>query len=170
VYGNDEPDEMYDKRILGMGIDGGFIYQADTLEEAAALVKADYPTFDEDLFLAEVARYNELVAAGEDTDFGKRADLMLPIAEAPFFIEKVGPNKMCAPGGALITGYGQVIDEEENPIEGLYAVGNCSGGLYAVDYPLVINGNSHGRCITFGYLLGRQLTGVEEVQSYPTRA
>lgn len=170
VYGNDEPDEMYDERILGMGIDGGFIYQADTLEEAAALVKADYPTFDEDLFLAEVARYNELVAAGEDTDFGKRADLMLPIAEAPFFIEKVGPNKMCAPGGALITGYGQVIDEEENPIEGLYAVGNCSGGLYAVDYPLVINGNSHGRCITFGYLLGRQLTGVEEVQSYPTRA
>ena len=170
VYGNNEPDEMYDERILGMGVDGGFIYQADTLEEAAALVKADYPTFDEDLFLAEVARYNELVAAGEDTDFGKRADLMLPIAEAPFFIEKVGPNKMCAPGGALITGYGQVIDEEENPIEGLYAVGNCSGGLYAVDYPLVINGNSHGRCITFGYLLGRQLTGVEEVQSYPTRA
>ena len=161
VYGNNEPDEMYDERILGMGVDGGFIYQADTLEEAAALVKADHPTFDEDLFLAEVARYNELVAAGEDTDFGKRADLMLPIAEAPFFIEKVGPNKMCAPGGALITGYGQVIDEEENPIEGLYAVGNCSGCFYGgVDYPMDVLGLSIGRCITSGYLAGKHAAAL----------
>ena len=64
---------------------------------------------------------------------------------------------MCAPGGALIDAKGEVLKEGDEPIPGLYAVGNCSGGLYAVDYPLVINGNSHGRCITFGYDLGRDL-------------
>ena len=68
---------------------------------------------------------------------------------------------MTAPGGLMVNTRSQVLDNDDNPIEGLYAVGNVSGGLYAVDYPLVIPGNSHGRAVTFGYLLGRQLTGVE---------
>ena len=161
VYGDDSTCEDYNATILQMCEVGGYLYQGDTVEEAAAAVAAEYPDFDADAFVAEVARYNELVAAGEDEDYGKRADLLLPIAQPPFYIEKVGPNRMCAPGGALIDAKGEVLKEGDEPIPGLYAVGNCSGGLYAVDYPLVINGNSHGRCITFGYLLGRQLTGVE---------
>jgi succinate dehydrogenase/fumarate reductase flavoprotein subunit len=161
-YGDEGTCEDYNEAVMEMCVNMGCLYQGDTIEEAAAAVQADYPTFDADLFVAQVARYNELVEAGYDEDFGKRADLMLPVAQAPFYIEKVGPNKMCCPGGAMITGFGQVIDEDDKPIEGLYAVGNVSGGLYAVDYPLVINGNSHGRCVTFGYLLGRQLTGVEQ--------
>jgi hypothetical protein len=31
------------------------------------------------------------------------------------------------------------------------------GDIYAVDYPINIQGNSHGRCLTFGYLLGEYL-------------
>jgi hypothetical protein len=33
------------------------------------------------------------------------------------------------------------------------------GDIYAVDYPINIQGNSHGRCLTFGYLLGEHLAG-----------
>ena len=31
------------------------------------------------------------------------------------------------------------------------------GDITAVDYPINVADNSHGRCITFGYLLGHEL-------------
>ena len=52
----------------------------------------------------------------------------------------------------------RVLNEDYAPIEGLYAIGNVSGGLYAVDYPLVIPGSSHGRCLTWGFLAGNHLS------------
>ena len=41
------------------------------------------------------------------------------------------------------------VDENSKPIPGLYAIGNTAGGLYGVDYPLIWNGNSHSRAITW---------------------
>ena len=40
-------------------------------------------------------------------------------------------------------------------IPGLYAIGNTSGDLYAVDYPINMPGNSNGRCLTWGWLVGK---------------
>ena len=54
----------------------------------------------------------------------------------------------------------QVLDGDDNPIEGLYALGNVMGDICAVDYPINVAGNSHGRCITYGYLLGHELAGA----------
>ena len=54
----------------------------------------------------------------------------------------------------------QVLNAEGAPIEGLYAIGNCAGDIYAVDYPINIQGNSHGRCLVQGKCLGEQLAGV----------
>lgn len=162
VYGNEEPDEAYDERILGMGVDGGFIYQADTLEEAAALVKADYPTFDEDLFLAEVARYNELVAAGEgDADFGKRDEYMVPI-EAPCYAVPRGANNIDAlVDGLWCDDHFQCLDADMKPIEGLFAVGNASGPFFGnSNYPMDIEGLSVGRAITTGFATGRYVAGL----------
>ena len=34
------------------------------------------------------------------------------------------------------------------------------GDICAVDYPINVAGNSHGRCITYGYLLGHELAGA----------
>ena len=39
-------------------------------------------------------------------------------------------------------------------------IGNCAGDIYAVDYPINIQGNSHGRCLVQGKCLGEQLAGV----------
>ena len=67
---------------------------------------------------------------------------------------------MHCPGGILINTNSECLDANGQPIPGLYAVGNVSGGPYGVDYPLVILGNRHGRAIAFGWLLGRELTDV----------
>jgi fumarate reductase flavoprotein subunit len=57
-------------------------------------------------------------------------------------------------GGLLVNTRLQVEDKDQNPIPGLYAVGNVAGGLYGVDYPTIIPGNSHGRAVAWGYLAG----------------
>ncbi len=150
-----------DRGFLEKGLEDGMVKQGDTVEELAAAIAADEPQFDEAAFVAEFNRYNELCAAGKDVDFGKRSELLYEIATPPFYAAKFGPCRMTAPGGLLVNTESQVLDHDDDPIEGLYAVGNVSGGLYAVDYPLVIPGNSHGRAVTFGYLLGRQLAGAE---------
>ena len=52
-----------------------------------------------------------------------------------------------------------ILDENGQPIEGFYAVGNCSGPFYgSVDYPLDIPGLSISRAITLGYVVGKTLS------------
>jgi predicted oxidoreductase len=53
----------------------------------------------------------------------------------------------------------RVIDPYYEPIPGLYAVGNAAGGFYGVDYPLLLNGNSFGRALTWGLAVTE---GIEE--------
>lgn len=127
-------------------------WRADTLEELAGMI--DVPVEN---FLATVARYNELAQNGQDVDFGKRAELLTQIIEPPFYALKFGGALLTVVGGLSINTKLQVLDEDQNPIAGLYAVGNCSGDLYGVDYPIQIPGNSHGRALTWGYLAGKNV-------------
>ena len=123
----------------------------DTLEELA-----DAMQFDEtakQTFLDQVAEYNEMVALGEDTQFGKRPELLFPIEQGPFYALKFGPALLCAPGGLEVDATLHVLDDNGAHIPGLYAVGNVSGGRYAIDYPVFINGNSHGSALTWGYVV-----------------
>ena len=52
-------------------------------------------------------------------------------------------------GGAQVDATLNVIGYDCKPIPGFYAVGNAAGGMYAVDYPLLLNGNSYGRALAY---------------------
>jgi predicted oxidoreductase len=80
-----------------------------------------------------------------------------PIKKGPFIAAKVGTGLLAVCGGLHVSDDLEVLDEKDVPVPGLYAVGNTMGDIYAVDYPISIQGNSHGRCLTFGYLLGEHL-------------
>ena len=51
----------------------------------------------------------------------------------------------------------QVLTEDEQPIDGLFAVGNVQGDFFANSYPVHCPGLSHGRGLTFGQLVGEAL-------------
>jgi predicted oxidoreductase len=51
-----------------------------------------------------------------------------------------------------------VLNADSEPIPGFYAVGNAAGGMYAVDYPLLLHGNSYGRAIAYAMQLADSLT------------
>lgn len=129
--------------------------RANTLEELADMLDVDKTTF-----LASVKRYNEQCAAGEDSDFYKEDHFLFPLAEGPFTACKVGPGLLGVCGGIHISDHFEVLNESDEPIKGLYAIGNCAGDLYAYDYPINVQGNSHGRCLIYGKCLGEQLAGV----------
>lgn len=128
-------------------------FKADTLEELAK--KLELPV--ENLVKA-VARYNELVDQGFDADYGKTSKYLKKIEKAPFFgvHKNVRVSALCS--GILINGDFAVLNEENQPFENLYAIGNVSGQFYgSADYPLHFPGLSLGRCVTAGYTLGKAL-------------
>lgn len=128
---------------------GKTAWKADTLEELA-----DKIGVDTEAFLAEVEQYNAMCEAGEDTQFEKEPVFLYPIKEPPFYATKVEAVILVCVGGLKVNTDLQVLREDGTAIEGLYATGNTSGDLYAVDYPINMPGNSNGRCLTWGYLLG----------------
>ncbi len=141
-------------KVIEGAIEAGNGFKCDTLEELADAMGVDKQTF-----LAEVENYNKLYEAGEDTQFHKRAELLSAIKEPPFYALKFGPSLLAMPGGLEINEKLQVLDQNDEPIEGLYAIGNASGGRYAVDYPVFINGNSHGSAMTWGYVAAENIMG-----------
>lgn len=138
---------------LLMGMEqAGFVQRADTLEELAE--KLGMPA---EAFVATVERYNELCEKGVDEDFGKEGYRMQPLKTAPFFGCRQGASLLCTLDGLRINTKMQVLDTSSNPIEGLYAAGDCSGGFFAHNYPEYVVGVAVGRTLTEGYLLGQEL-------------
>ncbi len=128
-------------------------FVADTLEDLARKIQIDPATF-----VATVKRYNEIVASGKDTDFGKSADLLIPVEKPPFYAihRTVRISAICS--GMVVNENHQALNADGKPIKGLYLVGNLGGGFYGgIDYPLTVFGLSLGRCYTFGYLAGKHV-------------
>ena len=130
----------------------GFIQSSDTLEGLAE--KLNLPV---DAFVATVQRYNELCAKGVDEDFGKESSRMLPLQNPPYYGCRQGASLLCTLDGLRINTRMQVLNTVGEPIEGLYAAGDCSGGFFAHNYPEYIVGVAVGRTLTEGYLLGGYL-------------
>ncbi len=145
--GIDEQIERY--------VEKGVCFKADTIEELA--LKMDVPVQN---LVKTVARYNELYKKGNDDDYGKRSELLTSIDKPPYYALKWGPALLNVHGGVIIDTHMRVLDRSNNVIPGLYAVGNVSGGLYGVDYPLLLNGNSHARALVWGLQAVDSITGV----------
>ncbi len=152
AYGQEWTPDMTQATIDEYIEKGEWGWKADTLEELAE--KIEVPV---DTFVKTVARLNELVEAGQDVDFGRRKELLFPIKDPPFYALKFGGALLTVVGGLSVDTKLRVLDANQNPVPGLYAVGNVSGDLYGTDYPIQIPGNSHGRCLTWGYLVGKAI-------------
>lgn len=138
-----------------------FFYCADTLEELF-----DYLGMEEGAkanALATIEKYNADCAAGKDTEFGRPANMLFPIKDGPFygavFGKGVGGNSMrlVSTSGLLVSGDQQVLGQGFEPIAGLYATGNNSGGRFPLGYNGILNGVSIGMCLALGYVLGEYL-------------
>lgn len=127
-------------------------FTADTLKELGEKLELT----DVDRFVETVERYNELVEKGVDEDMGKAAQWLKPIVVPPFYgiHRRIGLSTIIH--GVNVNADMQVLDENGEPIEGLYSIGNCAGNFFgSPDYPMTVPGLSLGRCHTQGYVVGR---------------
>ncbi len=152
------PDGFPVHCFTGYGMRPHKLYAADTLEELADLM--GYEGDAKQGLLDEIAHYNEMCHAGKDTDWGRDPALMNPIEKPPFFGEaKISEKNRITAGmvqlsGLMVTDDMQVRRKDDSIIGGLYAVGNCCGGRYAIQYPTMMAGNSIGIATTLGMVVG----------------
>lgn len=134
------------------------LFAADTLEELAGYLGFEGEAADN--FVEAVQTYDAYAAAGKDDDYAKPADMMFRISEPPYFAEKLQRNAnivLVTLAGLFIDGDGRCLDQNFEPIEGLYATGNASGGRFPLQYTAPMNGISIGFATVFGALLGEHL-------------
>lgn len=137
-------------------VEQGLFMKSDSLDEIAAAY--DIPA---DALAETVRTYNQYCAAGEDLQFHKDPSTLHELT-GPYFATKYDvPASLACMGGLHVNAKSQVLTAESEPIEGLYAIGLAAGDFYANQYSTRFAGNSLGRCMTFGYLVGRQLAGLE---------
>lgn len=146
-------DYVWDQLMTDF-IDEGYLQKADTLEELAE--KLNIPA---DTFVESVNRYNELCAKGVDEDYGKEAHRMTPVDTAPFYGIRTGAWHLTTLNGCRINTDMQVLDKDGEPIEGLYATGDCSGGFFSQTYPNLFTGLACGRTMTFGRRAAKIVAG-----------
>ena len=104
---------------------------------------------DEEGLADTLARYAELVALGEDLDFGKRADAMVAL-EGELVVVELAAGSAKSFGGAWLDAGGRVLDAAGAPIPGLLAAGEVAGMLGTPAVGVGFSGS-----VTACYLTGR---------------
>ncbi|QSE92036.1 FAD-dependent oxidoreductase [Rhodococcus pseudokoreensis] len=140
-------------------------YTADLVDENVATGKAkaasDLPALAEAIGVpvetleGEVARYNALAIEGEDTDFGKAGKFLLPLSTPPFYAVEVRPATVNVTScGLRIDQKARVLRQDGAAIDGLYAAGECTGGILGETY--MGSGNSLANACGFGRIAGEE--------------
>ena len=149
--------------FTGYGLGTSTVYAAETLDELADIL--GYEGEAKQGLLDEIAHYNEMCAAGKDTDWGRDPMLMLPIDTPPFFGNSAVAEESSRIAGGMVQLSGLQTDnnqqvrrqKDDTLIKGLYATGNCCGDRYSVQYHTVMIGNTVSMAATQGMCLGEYL-------------
>ncbi len=121
------------------------LFSADSIKGLAEAVGLDAAALS-----ATVERYNELAHGGKDEDFGKPAEKMVAIETAPFYIAKLGYSFFFEVGGIATDKQRRVLNQNSEPIDGLYAIGNDGNMLYRHVYTINMPGTAFGNQVNSG--------------------
>lgn len=134
---------------IDASVEAGTCLKADTIDGLLEAIGAD--NIDIEAAKASIERYNELAAAGNDEDFGKKASRMFALETPPFYACKLGTSTMLVcMCGLQSDAEGHTYDADGNVKKGLYVAGNVMGNRFKVQYPTTVPGISHSVCLTEG--------------------
>ncbi|MGI9124473.1 MAG: FAD-binding protein, partial [Mycobacterium sp.] len=136
--------------------DAGLWRTAGTLEELAEDIGVPG-----EALVAGVERYNQMVADGRDSDFGRGDEAydrafsrgkppLAAIDTPPFHAAAFGLSDLGTKGGLRTDTRARVLDESGRPIPGLYAAGNTMAAVSGTTYPG--GGNPIGASMLFSHL------------------
>ena len=121
-----------------------------------------------------VTAFNESARVGQDPEFGrgttpfnvKSGDAdnpwpnpsLAPLERGPFYAVKVVPGSFGTFAGLVTDSSSRVLNGDDRPIDGLFAVGVDQSSVMGGHYPS--GGINLGPAMTFGYLTGRRLASI----------
>lgn len=150
-------------------IKSGYLKTAPTIQQLAQLCKINV-----DNLQATITYFNEHAERGNDPEFGrgttpfniKQGDpfhtgtnpCVAPIVDAPFYAVKVEAGSFGTFAGLQTNAFAQVLNQQQQPLAGLYAVGCDMASVMGGFYPS--GGINLGPALTFGYVAARHAAGV----------
>ncbi len=148
-----------DFETLAAANEGGVF---DTIEEAAEFIGCDPADLQE-----TIDNYNSYVETGVDEEFFKSSDsLIYTVSEGPYYVTKGHAGVLGALGGVNTNEKLQVLNDQYEVIDGLYATGNNVSGISFGSYQDV-EGVGLGFSLTSGRLAGgyaAEAAGYEVVE------
>lgn len=143
--------------IVDQMVGTGKVKKAPTLAELARLLGVRPGGLEH-----TAERYNGFADAGEDADFFKDAKFLAKLQTPPFYGAELRMGILCLTSkGLRIDADGRVLDRSGKAVPGLYAAGECTGGVLGDVY--MGSGNSYANCVVFGRTAG--VTAAREARA-----
>lgn len=132
---------------------------APSFEELSTLMGVDPKGF-----VKTMKEFNEAVSKGttdeldppksgrERPEYPRNQDLIRKIDSPPYHAIPIVPGITFTAGGIFVDDQSRVLDERLKPIQGLYAAGEITGGMFTIYYT---SGGGLTRCLVQGLVAGR---------------
>jgi fumarate reductase flavoprotein subunit len=143
------PDEV--DRLLREETERGTVKLADSWEAIAGWMGAD-PT----VLKATVEEYNAFCDKGHDALFTKDRRYLIPLRTPPFYAIRSNAVWIGTIGGIKINEKMEVLNQQDNPIPGLYAGGVDTGGWETETYNIMLSGSTFGFAVNSGRIAAEQ--------------
>jgi succinate dehydrogenase/fumarate reductase flavoprotein subunit len=155
---------------IGIYLRNGYLRTASTVRALAGQAGIDADGLEQTVRL-----YNEGAVIGEDREFGRGSTAfnrflgdpeskpnpnVAPIGNGPYYALKLVMGDLGTFDGLTTDTVGRVLGRDAEAIPGLYAVGNDRASIMGGNYPGA--GITLGPIMTFGYITGRHLAGIED--------
>jgi 3-oxosteroid 1-dehydrogenase len=147
-------------------LESGMLKQAWTLPDLARMCDIDGEGLSK-----TIERFNENARLGVDPDYGRGESAynralgdpnhkvhpcLGPLDEPPYYAVQVVPGDIGTCGGVLTDEHARVLDQLNQPIDGLYATGNGTATIMGRHY--LGPGASIANTMVFGYVASRHAT------------
>ena len=156
---NDETDstaflvvdqKMFDESNVVEGyVDRNLLTKVENADELADFIGAS-----KDSVKNSLEKWAKAADSQNDEEFARENldSLVSNLKEGPYYVGPVGPGIHHTMGGVLVNTESEVLDEENNPIAGLYAAGEVTGGVHGGNR---LGGNAVTDIVTFGRVAGK---------------
>ena len=135
----------------------GLLTTASSTSELAQALKLPVSSFVETM-----NKYQEYQTTGEDLEFGRNGyEMPHPLTHAPFYAIEVEPVLHHTMGGIKINSKAEVVNKSGNPVPGLYAAGEVTGGVHGGNR---LGGNAIADIIVFGQIAGTSAVNYINLQ------
>ena len=128
-------------------IEKGWIIEADSVKELGQKLG-----IDSNNLVRTMDNYNRYCREGNDPDFQRRPQSLIPLNNPPYYAVKLWPGGPNTQGGPRRNYKSQILNVEGEPIDGLYGAGEL-GSVFGMLYT---GGGNIAECISFGRIAGER--------------